>query len=54
MAAAFQGFRSFTNTADAISVIDKHGNFVYGSASTAKVLGYQSSPQFGALLNSRQ
>src|ERR1700683_377404 len=42
MAAASQGFQSlYEYGPDAISVIDKDGKFLYGSASTARVLGYQ-------------
>src|ERR1700728_3176069 len=41
MAASFQGFRSLIeHSPDAISVIDSQGEILYGSASTAKILGY--------------
>jgi PAS domain S-box-containing protein len=40
--AAFQGFRSLVeNSPDAISLIDAEGQILYGSASTAKIFGYQ-------------
>jgi PAS domain S-box-containing protein len=48
MAAALQGFQSlYEYGPDAISVIDKDGKFLYGSASTAKVLGYHPEELIG-------
>lgn len=48
MAASFQGFRSLVeNSPDAISVIDPHGEILYGSASTTKLLGYQPEELMG-------
>jgi PAS domain S-box-containing protein len=48
MAASFQGFRSLVeNSPDAISVIDTHGEILYGSASTTKLLGYQPEELLG-------
>jgi PAS domain S-box-containing protein len=48
MAASFQGFRSLIeNSPDAISLIDPHGEVLYASASTAKVLGYQPEELVG-------
>ena len=42
MAISFQGFRSLIeNNPDAISLIDEHGEILYGSASSAKIFGYQ-------------
>lgn len=42
MASAFQGFRSLIeNSPDAISLIDRQGEILYGSASTTKIFGYQ-------------
>jgi PAS domain S-box-containing protein len=41
MAASFQGFRSLIeHSPDAISVIDRKGEILYGSASTTKIFGY--------------
>ena len=41
MAASFQGFRSLIeNSPDAISLIDTHGEILYGSPSTTKLFGY--------------
>jgi len=48
MAAALQRFQSlYEYGPDAISVIDKDGKFLYGSNSTAKVLGYQPEELIG-------
>jgi PAS domain S-box-containing protein len=42
MAISFQGFRSLIeNNPDAISLIDAQGDILYGSASSAKIFGYQ-------------
>ena len=42
MAISFEGFRSLVeNNPDAISLIDKQGEILYGSASSAKIYGYQ-------------
>lgn len=42
MAISFQGFRSLVeNNADAISLINTRGEILYGSASSAKIFGYQ-------------
>jgi len=42
MASAFQGFRSLIeNSPDAISLIDRQGEILYGSASTTKIFGYR-------------
>lgn len=42
MAISFQGFRSLVeNNPDAISLIDTQGEILYGSASGAKMFGYQ-------------
>ncbi len=42
MAISFQGFRSLIeNNPDAISLIDTEGEILYGSASSAKIFGYQ-------------
>lgn len=42
MAASFQGLRSLIeNSPDAISLIDRRGEILYGSPSTARILGYQ-------------
>ncbi len=46
--AAFQGFRSLVeNSPDAISLIDAEGQILYGSASTAKIFGYQPEEIIG-------
>lgn len=48
MAASFQGFRSLIeNSPDAISLIDTHGEILYGSASTTKIFGYQPEELVG-------
>jgi PAS domain S-box-containing protein len=42
VAISFQGFRSLIeNSPDAISLIDTQGEILYGSASSAKIFGYQ-------------
>ena len=42
MALSFQGFRSLVeHSPDAISLIDKEGEILYGSASNSRILGYQ-------------
>jgi PAS domain S-box-containing protein len=42
MAVSFQGFRSLVeNSPDAISLIDRQGEILYGSASSTKIFGYQ-------------
>jgi PAS domain S-box-containing protein len=41
MATSFQGFRSLIeNSPDAVSLIDRKGAILYGSASTTKIFGY--------------
>jgi PAS domain S-box-containing protein len=48
MTASFQGFRSLVeNSFDAISMIDPRGEILYGSASTARVLGYDPQELVG-------
>lgn len=48
MASSFQGFRSLVeNSPDAISVIDAGGEILYGSASTARIFGYQPEELVG-------
>jgi PAS domain S-box-containing protein len=48
MAAVFNGFRSLVeNSPDAISVIDPHGEILYGSGSTNRILGYQPEELLG-------
>jgi PAS domain S-box-containing protein len=48
MAASFQGFRSLIeHSPDAISVIDRQGEILYGSASTTKIFGYQPEELVG-------
>ncbi len=48
MAVSFQGFRSLVeNSPDAISVIDRRGAILYGSASTTKILGYHPEELVG-------
>jgi len=48
MAASFQGFRSLIeNSPDAISLVDTQGEILYGSASTAKIFGYQPEELVG-------
>jgi PAS domain S-box-containing protein len=48
MAASFQGFRSLIeNSPDAISLIDLHGEILYGSASTTKIFGYHPEVLLG-------
>jgi PAS domain S-box-containing protein len=48
MAALFQGFRSLVeNSPDAISLIDTQGEILYGSASTARIFGYQPEELLG-------
>jgi PAS domain S-box-containing protein len=48
MAASFQGFRSLIeHSPDAISVIDLQGEILYGSASTARIFGYQPEELVG-------
>src|SRR5258708_5246898 len=48
MAATFQGFQSLVeNSPDAISLIDTQGEILYGSASTAKIFGYQPEELLG-------
>src|SRR5579863_3113021 len=48
MATAFQGFRSLIeNSPDAISLINRSGEILYGSASTIRVLGYQPEELLG-------
>jgi PAS domain S-box-containing protein len=42
MAVSFQGFRSLVeNSPDAISLIDRRGKILYGSASSTRIFGYQ-------------
>jgi PAS domain S-box-containing protein len=42
MPTTFQGFRSLIdNSPDAVSLIDRQGEILYGSASTTKLFGYQ-------------
>jgi PAS domain S-box-containing protein len=46
--ASFQGFRSLIeNSPDAISVIDRHGEILYGSAATNRLFGYQPAELVG-------
>jgi len=48
MAASFHGYRSLVeNSPDAISLIDKNGEILYGSASNTKLLGYQPDELLG-------
>jgi PAS domain S-box-containing protein len=48
MTSSFQGFRSLIeNNPDAISVIDRQGDILYGSLSTAKIFGYQPDELVG-------
>jgi PAS domain S-box-containing protein len=48
VAASFQGFRSLIeHSPDAISVIDAEGEILYGSASTARIFGYQPEELVG-------
>jgi PAS domain S-box-containing protein len=48
MAASFEGFRSLIeHSPDAISVIDKQGEILYGSASTTKIFGYEPEEWVG-------
>jgi PAS domain S-box-containing protein len=48
MATSFQGFRSLIeHSDDAISLIDREGEVLYASASTAKVFGYQPEELVG-------
>jgi len=48
MAKSFQGFRSLIeNSPDAVSLIDKRGEILYGSASTSKVFGYHPEEILG-------
>jgi PAS domain S-box-containing protein len=48
MAASFQGFRSLIeHSPDAISVIDAKGEILYGSASTARIFGYEPEELVG-------
>ena len=48
MATSFQGFRSLIeNSPDAISLIDMRGEILYGSASTARILGYEPDELVG-------
>lgn len=48
MVASFQGFRSLIeHSPDAISVINAQGEILYGSASTAKILGYEPKELVG-------
>jgi len=48
MAVSFQGFRSLVeNSPDAISVIDRRGAILYGSASTANIFGYHPAELVG-------
>jgi PAS domain S-box-containing protein len=48
MAASFQGFQSLIeNSPDAISLIDTHGEILYGSASTARLFGYRPEELLG-------
>ena len=48
MAASFEGFRSLIeHSPDAISLIDPHGEVLYASPSTAKVLGYEPEELVG-------
>src|SRR5579859_7120930 len=48
MASAFQGFRSLIeNSPDAISLIDRQGEILYGSASTTKIFGYRPEELLG-------
>ena len=48
MAASFQGFRSLIeHSPDAISVIDAQGEILYGSASTARIFGYEPEELVG-------
>ena len=47
-AAPFQGFQALIeNSPDAISLIDTDGEILYGSASTAKIFGYQPEELVG-------
>jgi len=42
MAVSFQGFRSLVeNSPDAISLIDRQGEILYGSASSTRIFGYE-------------
>jgi PAS domain S-box-containing protein len=48
MPTTFQGFRSLIdNSPDAVSLIDKQGEILYGSASTTKLFGYQQEEFVG-------
>src|SRR5277367_6407305 len=48
MAASFQGYQSLIeNSPDAVSLIDRQGEIVYGSASNAKIFGYQPEELLG-------
>jgi PAS domain S-box-containing protein len=48
MTASFQGFRSLIeHSPDAISVIDAQGEILYGSASTARIFGYEPEELVG-------
>ncbi len=48
MATSFQGFRSLVeNSPDAISLIDAHGEILYGSASNIKLFGYRPEELIG-------
>jgi PAS domain S-box-containing protein len=48
MATSFLGFRSLIeNSPDAISLIDKQGEILYGSASTTRLFGYQPEELLG-------
>jgi PAS domain S-box-containing protein len=48
MAASFEGFRSLIeHSPDAISVIDPHGEILYGSMSTTRLFGYRPEELVG-------
>ena len=48
MAASFKGFRALIeNSPDAISLIDAHGEILYGSPSTTRIFGYQPAELVG-------
>jgi PAS domain S-box-containing protein len=48
MTSSFQGFRSLIeHSPDAISVVDRQGEILYGSASTTKLFGYQPQELVG-------
>src|ERR1700722_10205698 len=48
MAASFEGFRSLIeHSPDANSVIDPHGEILYGSQSTTRIFGYRPEELVG-------